>query len=71
MSQINEARIKVISSSLLEKGEIITILTSYCGGDNKKCTNRHPCKYCIPMCNTFELTAEVVAEYSGQVGKDT
>lgn len=56
-----------MSTTILEKGEIVTLLTSYCGEDNKDCTDRHPCKDCIPMCNTFELTEKVIAIYTGQV----
>jgi hypothetical protein len=56
-----------MSTSTLQKGQIVTLLTSYCG--DKGCTDRHPCKECIPMCNTFELTGKVIAKYKGQVDK--
>jgi len=58
-----------MSTTILEKGEIVTLLTSYCGEDNKDRTDRHPCKDCIPMCNTFELTSSAAATYAGQVDK--
>ena len=59
-----------MSSTVLEAGEVVTLLTSFCEDDNEKCTDRHPCAECIPMCNTFEITEKVVANYTGQVGKD-
>ena len=59
------------SESVLKKGEIVTLLTSYCDEGSTYCTDQYPCKECIPMCNTFELTENVIATYKGQVGKDT
>ncbi len=58
------------SESVLKKGEIVTLLTSYCDDDSADCTDQYPCKECIAMCNTYELTEKVIATYKGQVGKD-
>jgi len=53
----------------LKKGTVITLLTSYCEGDNEKCTDRLPCIECIKMCNTFELKNTVRVAYKGEVLK--
>lgn len=57
-----------MSTSVLKEGTVVTLLTSYCGDDNKDCTDTYLCKECIPMCNTFEITNKVVVVYKGQVG---
>ena len=57
-----------MNSSVLQKGQIVTLLTSYCVDDSQgRCTDRQPCVECVSMCNTYELTERVVAEYRGEV----
>ena len=57
-----------MSESKLKKGEIVTLLTSYCGDIRTGCTDRLPCHECLKMCNTFELQGESMATYTGKAG---
>lgn len=59
-----------MGKTILPKGQVITLLTSYCGDDNRECTDRRPCNECVDMCNTFELQEAVEADHKGQVDKD-
>lgn len=55
--------------TVLTKGHIVTLLTSYCAEESEHCTDRHPCPDCIRMCNQFELMDDVVVEYKHEVGR--
>lgn len=55
-------------STVLKEGTIVTLLTSYCGGDiNKDCINNNPCNHCVRMANQYVLTEDVSAKYLKEV----
>jgi hypothetical protein len=57
-----------MNTRTLPKGTVVTLLASYCQGDD--CTDKEPCRECLKMCNIFEITNDVVADYKGQVDED-
>ncbi len=54
-----------MSSTVLKEGTIVILPACYCGEPG--CTENNPCKDCMDICSTFELTENTVAKYKGQV----
>jgi hypothetical protein len=44
----------------------VLVLASYCGDDNKKCTDNNPCRECLNMCNVFHVPNGSLENYVAQ-----
>jgi hypothetical protein len=40
------------------------LLASYCDGDERDCTEEHPCCECLQMCNIFTIPQDTKTIYS-------
>jgi len=59
-----------MSATILPKGTMVLLLTSYCPDEKGDCSDSVPCSECLKMCNTFEIRKPVPADYKGQFDKD-
>lgn len=44
----------------------VLVLASYCGSENKKCSDINPCRECLEACNVFETDlskADFIAQF--------
>jgi hypothetical protein len=49
--------IRFVGRSYLHSHEYFLLLTSYCAGQNKNCSDKFPCDDCLKMCNIIKVKA--------------
>jgi len=54
-----------MSIGTMKKGDRIIILASYCGEDNKNCSDDLPCRDCLGMSNIATITDDVGVDVLG------
>lgn len=41
----------------------VLVLASYCGSENKKCSDINPCRACMDMCNVFDVPSDALLKH--------
>ena len=51
-----------LSPTIGLKPREFVLLASYCGKENKKCSDKKPCRHCLEMCNVFDENGQYLRQ---------